>query len=233
MPDTQQKPKRKRRWLTYSLRSFLLAVTIGCVSFGYWAHLAAKQKAAVDWVKANGGECWYDFELDVDDIPLKWNNKTPVRPYPKWAHALLGDDFFANVVYVQMNGNDLEEIEPLAALKQLKVLSIALTQVSDLTPLAQLTRLEVLDINRTQVSDLTPLATLPCLTGLSMDGTQVSDLTPLARLTSLKVLVISDTRVRDVTPLAGLASLQWLRISGTDVSDVTPLKGLKNLQIIR
>ena len=32
MPEPKQKPKRRRRWLTYSLRSFLLVVTIGCIA---------------------------------------------------------------------------------------------------------------------------------------------------------------------------------------------------------
>ncbi len=185
MPETQQKPKRKRRWLTYSLRSFFLVVTIACLAFGYWANSAAKQKAAVEWVKANGGECYYDFEVDDDGTLLTLMGKTPVRPYPQSAQTLLGDDYFANVVYVEVAGKDLKEIEPLAALKHLKYLSISGTQVSDPTPLANLTSLE----------------------SLYMTGTQVRDLTPLARLTRLKLLVIADTQVSDLTPLAGLTIL--------------------------
>ncbi len=66
MAETQQKPKPKRRWLTYSLRSFFLIVTVACLAFGYWANSAAKQRAAVDWVKKSGGECWYDSQVDED-----------------------------------------------------------------------------------------------------------------------------------------------------------------------
>ncbi len=233
MPEPKHNPKRKRRCLTYSLRTFLLVVTIACVAFGYWAHLAAKQKAAVEWVKANGGTCYYGHEIDDNGIPLKWNDKTPVYPYPKWAHRLLGDDFFANVVVVRMSGNDLSEIEPLAALDHLRRLSINRAKVSDLTPLAALTRLESLHIEGTQVSDLTPLAKLTSVRFLNISGTQVSDLAPLAGLTRLESLHIGRTQVTDLSPLAKLTRLESLVIFGTHVSDPTPLKGLKNLQIIR
>ena len=63
--------------------------------------------------------------------------KTPVRPYPKCAD-FVGETYFANVVYVEVAGKDLKEIEPLAALKHLKYLSISGTQVSDPTPLVTL-----------------------------------------------------------------------------------------------
>ncbi len=82
MPDPQQQPKRKRRWLTYSLRTFFLIVTVACFAFGYWAHLAAKQKAAVEWVKANGGTVAYDFEVDENLEPVE----TPKRLRAMGAH---------------------------------------------------------------------------------------------------------------------------------------------------
>ena len=232
MSDTQQKPNPKRRWLTYSLRSFFLVVTIACVAFGFWASSAAKQKAAVEWVKANGGTVYYDFELDDDDEPPEWSGKTPIRPYPKWAATVLGDDYFANVVSVQMHSSDLKEIEPLAALNQLKVLDIIFAQVSDLTPLANLANLEILSIDGTQVSDLTPLAKLTRLKCLKISGMQVVDLTPLARLTRLKLLWIYNMPVNDLTPLNGLTSLQEVIMLDTRVSDLTPFAKLIHLEIL-
>ncbi len=77
MPEPKQKPKRKRRWLTYSLRSFLLVVTIGCIAFGYWANRAAKQKTAIEWVKANGGIVHYDFEYDGGYNPFAIRKRPP------------------------------------------------------------------------------------------------------------------------------------------------------------
>ncbi len=103
MSDSQQKPKRKRRWLTYSLRAFLLVVTSACVAFGFWAHSAAKQKAAVEWVKANGGLWYYDFEIDDYGVPFPIKSKAPVRRHPQWARNLLGHDYLSNVVYVSID----------------------------------------------------------------------------------------------------------------------------------
>ncbi len=108
MSDAQAKPKRKRRWLTYSLRTFFLMVTIGCVTVGYWAHCAEKQKAVAEWVRANGGKAYYGYQVDENNKPIE----APERPYPDWAHTVLGDDYLFNVIAVSMNSDDLEEIAP-------------------------------------------------------------------------------------------------------------------------
>ncbi len=226
MADTPQKAKRKRRWLTYSLRTFFLIVTVACVAFGVWANSAAKQKAAVEWVKKSGGECWYDFEVDENLQPVE----TPERPYTKWAHALLGDDYFATVASVTVFSDGLEDIEPLAALDQLRYLRVSGVQVRDLTPLAKMHRLKVLYMPHTLVSDLAPLAGLASLEELWIERAPVSDLTPLANLTRLEYLHLYDTQVSDLTPLAGLTRLKFLDVSNTQVSDLTPLANLTCLE---
>ena len=91
MPEPKPKPKRKRRWLTYSLRSFFLVVTIGCIALGFWANGAAKQKAAVEWVRAKGGTVRYNFEVGENFSQLQ----IPHPPGPEWAREILGLDYFA------------------------------------------------------------------------------------------------------------------------------------------
>lgn len=44
------KPPKKGRWLAYSLRSFLVVLTIGCLLLGYWVHRAQRQREVVQWV---------------------------------------------------------------------------------------------------------------------------------------------------------------------------------------
>jgi len=203
MKKSPQPPKRRRRWLSYSLRTLLVVMTIFCVALGYWVHRAKRQEAVVEWVEDNGGRVNYDFEFGEKDEFID----DPQPPGPKWVQAFLGNDYLATVVYVVLNQegdscppdprrSELKDVIPLAKLEQLKYLYLNSTQVSDLTPLAGLTSLEWLDLQNTQVSVLTPLARLTRLEVLYLsDNKQVSDLKPLAGLTSLKILTLDSTQV--------------------------------------
>ena len=61
MTEQTKQPKPKRRWLRFSLRTFLIVVTILCVWFGF-AYRVERQREAVRWVKENGGTAYYAHE---------------------------------------------------------------------------------------------------------------------------------------------------------------------------
>lgn len=226
MPETKQKPRRRRRWLRYSLRSFFVVLTIFCVALGYWVHRAKRQQAAVKWVIENGGIARYDFEFDE-----KGDNIDNAKPSgPKWLQAFLGNDYFGTVVHVDLSASEVKDVTPLAQLGHLEHLNLWDTQVSNLSPLSSLKSLKYLFLDDTQVSDLSPLTHLTRLESLTLGSTQVSDLTPLAGMTRLKWLPLDDTQVRDLTPLAGLSNLRILDLNNTQVRDITPLTGLTNLE---
>ena len=102
----------------------------------------------------------------------------------------------------------------------------------DFAKLAAFRQLTLLDLNNTPVSDLTPVAGLSGLQTLSLGNTQVSDLTPVAGLSGLQTLSLGNTQVSDLTPVAGLSGLQTLRLDNTQVSDLTPLKRLEKLRLL-
>ena len=89
----------------------------------------------------------------------------------------------------------------LAALGDVRALSLSETAVASLAPLAGLNALQSLDLSGTQVVDLKPLAGLAALQSLDVSGTDVASLEPLARLTMLQSLDLSGTNVADVGPL--------------------------------
>ena len=124
----------------------------------------------------------------------------------------------------------LELIGAQARKLNVRLLSLAETQVSDLGPLAQLRALKALDLSETRVSDLGPLAQLRMLERLDLWETQVSDLGPLAQLRALKALDLSETRVSDLGPLANLTALKSLDLDRTQVSDLKPLNQLTRLE---
>jgi Leucine-rich repeat (LRR) protein len=167
---TPTKPKRKRRWYQYSLRTFLLLITIFAIWLGYLSNEARKQREAVAWVKEMGGMLGYDYEVDEDGY-LKQDGKPPG---PKWLRETLGIDFMADVCSVALSGADVNDVTRLAGLKKLQWLRLEGAQVTDVTPLAGLRKLHRLALDGTHVSDVTPLAGLKNLRELYLWGTRVS-----------------------------------------------------------
>ena len=181
---TETKPKHKRRWFRFSLKTFVVLLTVFCVWLGLMVHRVNKQKEAVQWVKGHGGQVLYDFQSDHHITLLDLADDT-APPVPDWLRELIGIDYFTDVVFVDLNDTKVEDIEPLRDLSQLQVLSLDRTQVMDFEPLRELTRLQTLSLGSTQVSDLEPLRKLTQLWWLTLNGTQVSDLSPLRELTQL------------------------------------------------
>ena len=60
-------PKRKRRWFRFSLKTFVVVLTVFCVWLGLLVHRVNKQKEAVQWVKdmpdSRDKRRWYQFSL--------------------------------------------------------------------------------------------------------------------------------------------------------------------------
>ncbi len=222
------KPKPRRRWWQYSLRTFFVVLTVFGVWLGVVVHRANEQRKAVAWVREMGGSARYDYEFN--ELGIRVVDAKPSAP--DLLVKLLGDDFFQEVSTVQLKKTQVSDLTPLTKFTSLEKLWLNSTHVSDLTPLKKLTSLRVLDLRYTQVSNLAPLADLKNLQILRLTITQVSDLTPLAKLTSLQDLGLSHTQVSDLTPLANLTSLDKLWLDNTQVSDLTPLAGLDRLRML-
>lgn len=153
---------------------------------------------------------------------------------------------------LDLSGNDfIQSIEPLGQLTNLRLLSLAGTNVSDLTPIRNLTELVELDLSRTKVFDLSPLKysirlarlnvndtevrsvavleKMTALQNLEMQGTHVFDFEALSFLTSLVNLDLRNTQLTSLTPIAGLSALMELNVSKTNIQDLTPVSDLVNL----
>ncbi len=226
---TTETPKRKRRWLRFSLRTFLALVLIFGVWLGLLVHRVNKQREAVAWVKEMGGRVLYKYETD-DFASFLNNNADP--PGPDWLRNLIGLEYFANVSSVYLENSTATDISPLAHLASLEQLFLDGANVADLSPLASLDNLERLSLRQTDVSDITPLAALSNLRELALDDTLVSDLAPLENLTNLYILSLDDTPIKDVTPLAKVTNLMIVDLTGTPVDDVAPLTKLTNLKVL-
>jgi len=208
-PQPDAKPKL--RWYQYSLASLFVLMTvaaIGCSWFACKMVEANKRKEAVETVEELRGAVWYDYEFDADDNRI--GNAEP--PGPAWFRNLVGVDFLANVVWVDLGDARVTDggLMHLKRLTNLKLLYICNTQVSDagLKHLQGLTNLRKLHLSRSQVTDagLKHLRGMTKLEQLWLVGTQVSDagLEHLKGLENLNELNLRNTQVTD----AGAQKLQ-------------------------
>ena len=95
---------------------------------------------------------------------------------------------------LELGGNNISDLTPLAGLTNLTELYLAYNNISDLTPLAGLTNLRSLDLTENQISDLTPLAGLTNLWYLYLTANPISDVTPLTGSTNLKEVWLDNRR---------------------------------------
>jgi hypothetical protein len=138
-------PKRPR-WLRFSLRTFVLAITGLCIWLGVLAARAHRQHAAVNAIRAAGGTVVFDYE-----------NEGSMLPGPAWLRQLIGDDFFCSPTNATLVGENITDdlIEKhLSALSQLQILRIGSTKLTDksLAHVAKLSALLELELNCPQIT---------------------------------------------------------------------------------
>ena len=170
-----------------------------------------------------------------DNVPITQQEMlrlTWLPTHDKGIIDLIGLEHATNLQSLDLGGNQITDIRPLANLIQLTWLSLWHNHVADITPLANLTKLKTLDLSYNySIESLEPLKDLIQLEVLNFTNNQVKDITPLANMTKLKYLEFRYNQVSDLTPLANLVNLEELYIKDNLVNDITPLQGLNLVKL--
>lgn len=135
---------RKRRWLQFSLRTFLIAVLLLGVGCGWLAERVRRQRAAVSKIIRYGGQVTYDYQLDQFGNLRRDASGNYVHglqpPAPRWLRESLGDDYFRSPVKVHLEidegvGFEDRELAALAdalrSLPTLQTLSLRGSPITD------------------------------------------------------------------------------------------------------
>ena len=195
-------PKPALRWYQFRLRTLLVFVTLCAIPYSW---LAVKlwdqnrEEEAATAIRGAGGV-------------VEWDKN---GAGPAWLHGALGEHFFAHVIRVTLQGQQVTDsrLEPLGAMNQVQELALWFTNVTDagLEHLQMLRELKELHIEHADVTDvgLEKLARLKQLESLRLYGTQITEagLGKLAGLKQLKSLGLDGTNVTD----AGLEHLQRMK----------------------
>jgi hypothetical protein len=253
-PHTQK--ARSRRWLRFSLRTFLLVLTALCIWLGFKVNQARRQKEAVAGLKAVGMRFYYAHQRD-DAYP---NSIDPGRELavPKWLEELAGYDFFRTVISVQGLGQVTDDdLRHLAGLPYVEHLYVWGSEVSDaglahlrrpdrlvsfgtynslvgdgfLKRLCNSTRLERLALGRSEITDegLLAIRTVTKLKRLGLSGSKITDagMAALDNMTALEIVDLDRTEVTDAG-LIHLKNAKRLRHLGLSRTSITDA-GLEHL----
>ncbi len=94
-------PKPRRRYLQFSLRTFLVLLTLVCVWFGWQVNRANQRRQAVAWVLEMGGSVQYDYEVDDEG-----NTIADAKPTsPEWLR-----DYYDRVVAVDLYKTQVSDV---------------------------------------------------------------------------------------------------------------------------
>ncbi|HJT35201.1 MAG TPA: hypothetical protein VJ783_24465 [Pirellulales bacterium] len=228
-----------RRMLQFSLRTFLVLLTAGCIWLGLKTEKVRRQRYLVRMVNNLGGELAYDYQYQWGPVQL---GTPPTPPGPKLLRSVLGDDYFADLVSVQVKNVAEQDIARIAKQKSLRHLSVS-SGVGDesLESISRLRHLERLELygGRFTGAGFDRLSALPKLRALVIGNMGLSEESArsIGRLVHLEQLSLEHTRLasKHLKCLTGLRNLTSLDLSGTLVGDegLTALYELKQLKTVR
>ncbi len=144
----------------------------------------------------------------------------------------------------------IDYLEGVERMPNLTRLNLRGNRITDLSPLATLSRLQSLDLGDNNIVDLADvnldtLSRLPELRELTLrdnrgashperpgEHERVADLSALAALEALEVLDLSDNHIEDVTPLGRLVRLRSLDLSANRLAEdaLSALSSLRRLE---
>ncbi|MEG0512115.1 MAG: leucine-rich repeat domain-containing protein [Clostridia bacterium] len=109
-----------------------------------------------------------------------------------------------DLVALDLGHNSIAGLDFLYGLPQLKVLIVAVNNVTDITPIASLQNLEYLELFNNQITDISPLAKLGKLMDLNLCYNPIDDFSCLEGLTSLDRLWLGANKRLSPSELAQL-----------------------------
>lgn len=225
-------------WMKYNLRALLLVVLVVGIGLSFISarlHRKRIERVAIAAINRHGGR----------NIRYDYGHSGPSLPH--WARRLFGDDFFGEVVALNVNEEegsivDAADLEYVRFLTELRLVDLDHFQFNDVEaePLRYLKKLEFLSLISLKLTDagVQHLSDMKRLRSLRLCGNGISDegLRVISQLTSLEELDLVRFHRVGLKPgqitddgfhhLEALNKLRKLRLIGMGVSD----KGVRRLK---
>ncbi|RIW12265.1 leucine-rich repeat domain-containing protein [Algoriphagus lacus] len=140
---------------------------------------------------------------------------------------------FVSIDSLDISGkNEIKSLSPLSELRDLKVVNISNSRITDLGPISNVTFLESLNLANTSTSDIQFIKYSDRLKHLDISNTQIEDISQLLNLKSLISLKAQKTPVMSFAVLNELKNLTQLDLTESGFNNVENVKDLVKLETL-
>lgn len=162
---------------------------------------------------------------DVKNISQVVGNKAGIK-------SLEGLQHCASLALIELAGNEINDLTPIAELSKLQSIDLAGNKVESLAPLAKLQRLQYLQLENNKVSDISPLAAATNMRALYLTGNAVKEISVLKNMPKLTSLYLGGNQIEDYAPVGELPWLSTLDLQNNAIKDLSFLKPLKEVRLL-
>ena len=141
-------------------------------------------------------------------------------------------DDIADLITLEGIETDISTLDGLECLTALMTLNLSGNNLQDIAPIAALLHLDYLALTDNDIEDMSPLNQLPFLTTLVISANAITDLSSLKAAWHLETLKVSQNNITNLSPLSNLTTLRTLDVSGNNITDLSPLSKIPTLEIL-
>jgi Leucine-rich repeat (LRR) protein len=141
--------------------------------------------------------------------------------------SLSGLEHCVALASLEIPGNKVADLAPLAGLKQLQYVHLASNQVVNIAPLASVPALQYIELSHNRLKDVKPLGGLTNLASIYLSANRLASIAPLTNLPRVATLYVDHNRIRSIEGLGSFRNLMMLSAAHNGIADLSPLAGLR------
>ncbi len=158
-----------------------------------------------------------------DLMPADLLGVTQIEAAHRGIRDLEGIQYCVRLQRLNLHGNAVSGLGPLAGLAQLSDLDASDNQIPDVGPLADLTSMMNLNLSGNAIQGIGGLQRMEMLNFVWLDRNQIADIAPITGCWRLNHLFMSDNQISNLGPLTTMKYLADLDLAGNSIADLAPL----------
>lgn len=140
-----------------------------------------------------------------------------------------GLDYAKMLTYLDLTGNAVVDITPIAGLSELETLLLNENSLTTLPDLSSMTKLQTLEISNNVLTSLSGIENCSALLALDVSGNRLTTIDEAASVFTLNKLDFSNNQVSQLPQWDTTCHLVTIDGASNNITDLTPLSGLSML----